>query len=204
MVIGTHLSGLGYYDALKLFTFLDLPYMSFKSYKRCEKVVGETGLVIKTTKVREQALQEEIELTNKFYETDEYGKLPALTVSVDMGWQKRSSGRRYDSPSGVLHCIGARSKKIIYSFVYRNKCNYCEKLGDLLKKYEDNNNDLSDEEKVPLKEEIEGLREHTCLKNFDGCSKSMECDAIVDLVSNAPHALKCYIQAIVMEAKYVY
>ena len=197
MIIGTHLCGLRYYNAQKLFSFLDLPYMSFSSYKRCEKVVGATGLVIETTKVRKQALQEEMELTDKLYQTEKYGTLPALTVSVDMGWQKRSSGRRYDSPSGVLHFIGARSKKIIFSFVYRNKCNYCEKLGDLLEKYEDNNNDVRERKKI--KEEIEGLHQHTCLKNFDGSSKSMECDAIVDLVSNAPHVLKSYIRDVVID-----
>ena len=38
--------GLGYYDAEKLFHFLDLPYMSFKTYKRCEDHVGEKGIKV--------------------------------------------------------------------------------------------------------------------------------------------------------------
>ena len=103
--------------AQKIFSFLDFPYMSFKAFKRCETFVGEKALEIVSKKVIENALQEEIKLTIEVNETDKYKKLPALTVSLDMGWQKRSSGRRYDSPSGIIHCIGARSGKIIYSFV---------------------------------------------------------------------------------------
>ena len=199
MIISHHLCGLGYYETRKIFSFLDLPYMNFRAFKRCEEFVGKNGLEKVTKKVIQNALQEEIQLTNEVYDTDKYKKLPALTVSLDMGWQKRSSGRRYDSPSGVLHCIGARSGKIIFSFVYRNHCDYCMKLGFLMENYEDNKDNLCDEEKIKLQRKIDGLCKHTCLKNFDGYSKSMECDAIVDLVSNAPKRLGCYIRSIVMD-----
>ena len=47
-----------------------------------------------------------------------------LMVTYDMGWQKRSSGRRYVSSSGHAFIIGWRSKGIIgmvlYSKVFRN------------------------------------------------------------------------------------
>ena len=36
-----------------------------------------------------------------------------LAVSYDMGWQKRSTGRRFDSMSGHGFIIGCRSGKII-------------------------------------------------------------------------------------------
>lgn len=42
--------------------------------------------------VRDDALQEEISLTTERCH-QKYGDLPALVVSVDMGWMKRSSGR---------------------------------------------------------------------------------------------------------------
>ena len=114
MIMCHHLCGLGYYENRKIFSFLDLPYMSFKVFKRCGEFVGKNGLEKVTKKVIQNALQEEIQLTNEVYDTDKYKKLPALTVSLDMGWQKRSSGRIYDSPSGVLHCIGARSKNLYF------------------------------------------------------------------------------------------
>ena len=39
--IGTHLFGLGYYDENKLFYLVDVLYMSFKVYKKCEEYLGE-------------------------------------------------------------------------------------------------------------------------------------------------------------------
>ena len=113
-VVGTHLSGLGYYNARKLFTFLDMPYMSFKAYKKCENYLGEKGLEVISMQVRKEALKEELSLTSERFTTEKYGEKPALTVSLDMGWQKRRSGRRYDSPSGVLHCLGARTKNHLF------------------------------------------------------------------------------------------
>ena len=41
-----------------------------------------------------------------------------LTVTYDMGWQKRSSGRRYDSSSGHVFIIGERSKGVIVIVLY--------------------------------------------------------------------------------------
>ena len=59
-----------------------------------------------------EALEEEIKRSPLTYSTEEYGTLPALVVLVDMGWQKRAAGRLYNSPSGVLHVIGAYTKKL--------------------------------------------------------------------------------------------
>ena len=91
-VIGTHLMGVGHTDVQKIFNFIDVPYMTYNSFKRCEKIVGEKGIEVISMQVREEALKEEIKLTKKTYSTEEYGIKPALTVSLDMGWQKRSSG----------------------------------------------------------------------------------------------------------------
>ena len=46
------------------------------------------------------------------YVPDELNTL-GLAVSYDMGWQKRSTGRRYESISGHGFIVGCRSKKII-------------------------------------------------------------------------------------------
>ena len=85
IIMSHHLCGLGYYETRKIFSFLDLPYMSFKAFKSCEEFVGKNGLEKVTKKVIQNALQEEIQLTNEVYETDKYKKLTALTVSLDMG-----------------------------------------------------------------------------------------------------------------------
>jgi hypothetical protein len=49
-----------------------------------------------------------------------------LTVTLDMGWQKRSSGRLYDSLSGHCFAIGGETKKIIKVFVATKHCRACE------------------------------------------------------------------------------
>ena len=77
-----------------------------------------------------------------------------------MGWQKRSSGRRYDSSSGHAFIIGARSKGIIRMVLYSKACQKCD----------------------TAEKRIEESEEHECPKNFEGCLKSMEASAILKMV----------------------
>ena len=80
-----------------------------------------------------------------------------------MGWQKRSSGRGYESYSGHAFIIGGRSKGVIgmvlYSKAFR-KCDSAEKRG-------------------------EEAEEHEYPKNFEGSSKSMEASTILKMVEDA-------------------
>ena len=81
-------------------------------------------------------------------------------MTYNMGWQKRSSGRRYDSSRGNALIIGARSKGIIGIILYPKSCRKCyhsEKIG-------------------------EEAEEHDFPKNFEGGSKSMEASAILKMV----------------------
>ena len=48
--------------------------------------------------------------------------LPRLTVAYDMGWQQRSSGRKYDSNSGHGLIIGMNTKKVIGFKIKSKKC----------------------------------------------------------------------------------
>ena len=80
-----------------------------------------------------------------------------------MGWQKRSSDRRYDSSSGHAFIISGRSKGIIGMVLYSKACRKCdaaEKRG-------------------------EEAEEHECPKNFKGRSKIMEASAILKMVEDA-------------------
>ena len=45
-----------------------------------------------------------------------------LTVTYDMGWQKRSSGRKYESSSRHVLIIGGRIKGIIGMILYTKAC----------------------------------------------------------------------------------
>ena len=79
-----------------------------------------------------------------------------------MGWQKRSSGRRYDSYSGHDFIIGGRRKGIIGMVLYYNACQKCdaaEKIG-------------------------EEAEEQDCPKNFEGSSKIMKASDILKMVED--------------------
>ena len=47
-------------------------------------------------------------------------------MTYDMGWQKRSSGRRYDFSRGHAFIIGERSKGIIGMVLYYKACRKCD------------------------------------------------------------------------------
>ena len=85
----------------------------------------------------EEALQEEMKHTlehnNKSYGDwcaisykDKNKNKVKLTVTYDMGWQKRSSGRIYDSSSGQAFIIGASSKGITGMVLYSKACRMCD------------------------------------------------------------------------------
>ena len=102
-------------------------------------------------------------------------KLIALTCSVDMGWQKRSSGHSYSSLSGVMFFIGVHTRKPIYLEVLSKVCSGCKK-------------DLS-------------VDEHKCVKNYDGSSKGMEAHACRIMLQNfyEKHKGVCYIGTLVSD-----
>ena len=80
-----------------------------------------------------------------------------------MGWQKRSSGRRYDSSSGHAFIISGRKKGTIGMVLYSKACRKCD----------------SAEKKG------EEAEEHECPKNFEGISKITGASAIMKMVEDA-------------------
>ena len=51
--------------------------------------------------------------------------VPFVGVDMDMGWQKRSSGRRYDSNSGHAFMYGVLSRRPIMMCVKSKYCSIC-------------------------------------------------------------------------------
>jgi hypothetical protein len=49
-------------------------------------------------------------------------KYPKLNVSFDMGWQQRSSGNRYNSPSGHALLVGGNTRKPVALCISRASC----------------------------------------------------------------------------------
>ena len=64
--------------------------------------------------VRDKYLKGEIALTKETYTMEKYDEKTFLSVSLETGWQKKISGRSYDYPSDVLHCIGGHTKDYIF------------------------------------------------------------------------------------------
>ena len=114
-------------------------------------------------KSMDEGIDEEIRLTmhdEKKYNDYKNKKLnAALTVSFDMGWQKRSSGNRYDSISGHALKIGVLSDKILTAAVSSKMCITCSKAENI-------------DEEPP---------DHICPKHYEGSSKAMEVDAVLHL-----------------------
>ena len=102
---------------------------------------------------------------------------PQLVVQYDMGWQKRSSGRKYDSASGVGTMIGQKTGKIIDYGVRSKDCRTCM--------YWSNRNAA-----VP---------EHQCFKNFSGSSRAMEADVAAELVQRIENTADVQVRTLVMD-----
>ena len=144
-----------------------------KNLHKIEAHVGMAQRLVRDLEIQED-LQDEIKHTlehnNQSYgewcdlsDKDKNNNKVKLTVKYDMGWQKRSSGRRYDFSSGHAFIIGARSKGIIRMVLYSKACGKCDAAEN-------------------RREETE---EHEFPKNFEGSSKSMEASAILKMVEDA-------------------
>ena len=123
---------------------LNLPWKGFdkKTFIKIEAHAGMAERLVIDLAI-EEALREEIKNTlehnNQSYgdwcalsDKDKNNNEVKLTVTYGMGWQKRSSSRRYDSSSGHALIIGARSKGIIGMVLYSKafwKCDSEENRG---------------------------------------------------------------------------
>ena len=102
-----------------------------------------------------------------------------ITVSFDMGWNKRSSGNRYDSLSGHVLMIGCSSKNIVGAIVSSKMCPVSSST----------------------EEHGEKPSDHVYPKNYDGSAKTMEVDVALhlykELYQNSNK--KLYLKAIVAD-----
>ena len=92
-----------------------------------------------------------------------------------MSWQKRSSGRIYESSSGHAFIIGSRSKGFIGMVLYSKSCQKCD----------------------AAENRVEEVEEHQFPKNFEGSSKSMEASDIFKMVEDSLYNCFFIIDAIV-------
>jgi hypothetical protein len=89
-------------------------------------------------------------------------KMPKLHGSYDMAWQQKGSGHQYNSVSGHGTIVGRRTRKVIALVIKCKVCCACTAW----------------EKKHPGLE----ILPHTCYKNHEGSSGSMESAGIVELL----------------------
>lgn len=91
--------------------------------------------------------------------TDYHEGVPAITVTVDGGWSKRSHRYSYNAKSGVGVIIGLRTKKLLHIGVRNKECSAC----------------------------TQGREDHICFRNWDESSSAMETDIILQGFQRAEH-----------------
>ena len=151
-----------------LLNFLDLPHGSTfrkSTFSRIQSAIREEIKSISNDsmiKSRDKEIKATIgeRMFAKFLEKKLDPKDVRLTVSYDMGWNKRSSGHKYDSISGHGFVLGGINKKILNHRCLSKCCRICDKV--------EHTNEL--------------MTPHECPKNHNGSSKSMETEAIFRMV----------------------
>jgi hypothetical protein len=171
-VLAQILSGNGGTETSRIIGMLDLPNQSIGStafptieYELSRFILPYTKELIQKNLVREVELYWEKnpsfdvagwkELNSNKPPLVAVEDLPNLTVGYDMGWQKRSSGHRYDSHSGHAIPIGVYTNLPIGLAILNKHCKICTRS--------------------------EEPGEHDCVANFEGASGAMESAALVQL-----------------------
>ncbi|XP_056006937.1 DNA polymerase III PolC-type-like [Ostrea edulis] len=143
-------SGLGETHLNTFLAVLNVPGISKQGLKEREREVGNT-----LKKMAEESCQaillEEVEKSDG-----------NLTVSFDGAWQKRGTGRSYNSLTGHASLIGEKTKKCLGYSVKSKKCRIC---------------DSAKQKNVPV-------RKHNCSRNWSGSAKAMEPAMACEMVQN--------------------
>jgi hypothetical protein len=118
-----------------------------RSFTRHEAKLNEGLILVAKTMIKQALINEIVSTINsqaydaindkgrncflEFIQTKQFEKAKRiitqikLTASFDMGWQKRATGRVYDSLSGHGYMVGCSTGKVISMGVLCKKCSTC-------------------------------------------------------------------------------
>ena len=120
-----------------------------------ERIIGKKWWDSLELSMKEAAEEEKkLAIARGSYHED----VPAITVIVDGGWSKRTHKHSYNAKSGVGIIVGKQTGKILHLGVRNKFCWTCTRAQNI----------------------GESPATHTCFKNWDGPSSSMETDIILD------------------------
>ena len=188
-VLMAHQMGSSWFSMSRALSTLGIKYMGQHPYERTEEELSRAIKTV-TKQSMKDTVAEEIKLRKESgdgtYETEEYGELPALTMSTDAAWKCRESTRQYDSASGVVHIIGVRSGKVCGTRLSINRCQGCTRIQSFKDKQQKAKAKKKESNIQKYKAKLKQIKPHRCMQNFWGTSKLMEADSIVRLVRNFP------------------
>ncbi|XP_067664302.1 uncharacterized protein [Haliotis asinina] len=160
-------TGLGESDINNLLAALNIPTVSHFMLDQRQK---ETGAVMEIVAkesmkdfVKEKIIFRNCDIMTLCFPFFSSPGSRRISVSVDAGWQKRGSGKCYDSLSGHCSMIGNKTGKVLGYSIRSKSCRMC---------YE-----AFKANRTPT--------EHDCKKNWDGSSKGMEPDMVSEMVVKA-------------------
>jgi hypothetical protein len=168
--------GVGGQHATTMPAFLDLPEPA-KWNLQLNRLENFTYEVVQKVKDNSQLKAAEDEILAMIMEDsvqqhllEKEISLHCIQESYDMGWQVRSSGHKYASPSGHELLIGTLTKKVLDSVVYNKRCGVCTAHYSQYSSYEN-------------------VKKHDCVRNYKRTSKAMEATALVKMLARAPEKL---------------
>ena len=121
-------------------------------------------------------------LTQRYHEGEKTGVEDVdnvrISISFDMGWQKKGTGHTYDSNSGHAYYIGVRCQKVVCMVVYSKKCTVCD---------------------IAIAMGEEPMEHEDCVRNYrTGSSKAMEATAALELILDL-HSKRVGVEFIVSD-----
>jgi len=181
-------------EADRLLTFLSLPNastMRTNTFKHIEEKCHSYIATI-SKECLENNLIEEVRRTNQEDASFDFDKwkhnfkagrkntdVAQVNSSMDMAWQKKSSGLKYDSCSGHAFLYGVYSRKPIAMCLKSKYCSTCS--------WWDKNKPTSE---VPI---------HSCTVNHEGSSGSMESDALLEMIITLWDEFHVRVRAVVTD-----
>ncbi|CAC5426133.1 unnamed protein product [Mytilus coruscus] len=123
------------------------------------KIREKAGSVLENQAIMSQQRHLQMEILNSTTE-DQTDSRSGICISTDTCWQKKGSGRSYNSLSGVSTLIGKTTGKVVNHKVRISSCRICERAKG------------------------RGIlpRQHKCRKNWSGSAKGMEPDMVVEML----------------------
>ena len=140
--------GIGLDKLIDILKIMNIPCLHKRHLKKRERTVGPV--------IESLAKKRCLESNSVIRQSDSSG----VRYSYDMGWQRRSSGRNYNSMSG--HGSIFANGSLVAFGVRTTTCRICEVAA-------------KNKKSPPI---------HDCRRNWDGSSKAMEADVAVELFKN--------------------